>query len=271
MQKTEEYTMKKQTITALVALKNEEKNIGRCLESIKWVDEIIIVDNDSTDNTVKIAKKYTNKIFSYKKKALIPKIQQFGIEKATKDWILVLDADVVVTKEATKEIIKKIQEQRYKGYYVPHKMVAFGKPMKYALFCNILKLFRRGYGKFDAGSAHCKLKIKGRIGTLKHCLLHYAHPDIKTFLKKMNLYTSQDAEEIVKKGKGGLLNKKMKRIGVYNLMIEPFLYMNYLYFRKKYFKDGKFGLIISILMGFYLFIERVKVIEKKIKIYGKNQ
>lgn len=253
------------TLSAVIAVKNEAHQIRYCLEHIKWADEIIIIDNGSTDDTAKICKEYTKKVYSYNKPALIPYLQNIGIQKATKDWILILDADVIVPEKAKEEILQKIQHKEYAGYYLPHKMVAFGEEMKYALFCNILKLFRNGCGYFDAQSAHCTLRIKGKIGRLKNNLLHYAHPDIETFVRKMNLYTTQDAKKIIANGKGGLLNKKIKKIGLYLLLIEPFLYTNYLLFKKKYYKDGKHGLIISMLMGVYLFLERAKIVEEQRK------
>jgi len=253
------------TVSAVISVKNEAHQIRDCLEHIKWADEIIIIDNESTDDTVKICKEYTQKIYSYNKSALIPHLQNLGIQKATKEWILILDADVIVPEKAKQEILLKIQNPKCVGYYLPHRMVAFGKEMKYALFCNILKLFRNGQGYFDANSAHCTLKIKGKIGRLKNHFLHYAHLNIETFVRKMNLYTSQDAKKIAENGKGGLLNKKIRKIGLYNLLIEPVLYGNYLYFNKKYYKDGKYGLIISVLMGFYLFLERAKTLEEQNK------
>ncbi len=251
------------TLSVVIAVKNEADKIQTCLEHATWADEIIIVDNNSTDNTVEICKKYTANIFHCDggPHNYIPYIQNFGIKKATKEWVLVLDADVIVPEKAKNEILTKIQKSDCVGYYLPHQMVAFGKVLNYALFCNILKLFRRGAGEFDCSSAHCTLNIKGKIGTLHQNLLHYAHPDINTFVRKMNLYTTQDAKKIIEDGKGGLLNKDLKTVKAYALCIEPLAYAGYLYFIKKYYKDGLYGSIFSILMGFYLFLERAKVIE----------
>lgn len=249
------------TISVVIAAKNEADKIRTCLDHVTFADEIIIIDNGSADNTVKICRQYTDKIYSYKKPALIPFLHNLGIQKATKEWTLILDADVIVPKEAGEEILKRIQNPTYVGYYLPHRMVAFGKVMKYALFCNILKLFRNGYGTFDCSNAHCTLKIKGKIGKIKTSLLHYAHPNIETFIRKMNLYTSQDAQKINETGKGGLLNKRLQTVTVYDVLFEPFLYALYLYTVKKYYKDGIYGLILSILNGYYLFVERAKVVE----------
>jgi len=260
-------------LSIVIPVKNEADKIELCLEHAKWAHEIIIIDNGSTDDTLKICRKYTKKIHQClgKESDCIPHLQNFGISKATKDWILVLDADVIVPEKAKKEILAKIENNKYVGYYVPHRTVAFNKKLKCALFCDILKLFRRGEARFDENSEHPTLKIRGRIGKLKSYVLHYAHPDIETFVKKTNLYTSRDAKKIVQFGKGGLLNKKIKMSTTYNLLIGPFLYANYLFWKKRYYKDGMHGLIISSLMGFYLFLERAKVWEEKFRKNAEKQ
>ena len=252
-------------VSVVLAVKNEQDNLKKCLKRVIWADEIIIIDNGSSDNTVAIAKEFTTRIYHYPTPLLIPELQQYGIDKASQEWVLVLDADVIVPEQAKMEILKKIKDTRFVGYYLHHQMVAFGKPMKYALNCDILKLFKKKYGKFDGSGAHCIIKIKGAVGLLNTPLLHYSHPTLTHFIKKMNLYTSQDAEKIMITGKGGLLNKRMKRIGIYNLIIEPFLYANYLFFVKKYSFDGMYGVVLSAVMGFYLFIERAKTLELMIR------
>lgn len=252
-----------QTISAVIAVKNEAHQIRDCLEHIKWTDEIIIIDNGSTDDTVKICKEYTKKIYQCtgQKFNSIPKLQNYGADKATKDWIIILDADVIVTKKAKEEILIKIQNPKYAAYYLPHKTVAFGKKLKHALFCNILKLYKKNQARLEENSEHPLTKTKGKIGRIKNVLLHYAHPDIETFVRKVNLYTSRDAKKIIENGHGGLLNKKLKKINILDLVLRPLVYASYLYFIKKYYKDGIYGLIISMLMGQYLFLENAKIME----------
>ena len=264
----------RQTISAVIAVKNEEINIKRCLESISWADEIIIIDNQSTDKTVDICKKFTNKIFSSDGGGynLIPYLQNKGIKKATKDWILVLDADCVVPGKTAVEIKKAIQNKMISAYYLRHPAVFFGKITKSDCWqFPTVKLFRRGSGRYDSSRPHCALITKGRVGRLENPVIHYAHPNLKTFLRKIELYSSQDAELLAKGKKAGLLNKKIRKVNFYNLLIEPLLLSAYYYFKGKGFRDGFVGALTSSLFGYYLFLERKKlrnILKKKRRSIG---
>ena len=259
---------RRQTISVVMAVKNEAKNIRDCLENIKWADEIIIIDNFSTDKTIEIAKEYTDKIYTCDggKYGFIPYLQNIGIEKATKDWILILDADVRVPEEAKEEILEKIKNPNYNGYLLTHINYFMGKPLKsnYWIF-KVMKLFKNKRGKFVCDCAHSVIKISGQVGEIDYPLLHYAHPDIETFINKINLYSSQDALHIFKEKKGGWLNRPIQKINFYNLFIEPVLLFFYVFLLRKSFRDGMRGFIISVLLMFYLFLERAKVWELKYK------
>lgn len=259
-------------VSVVLAVKNEEANLERCLESVRWADEIVVVDNESTDNTIRIAKNYTNKIYSFKDKALIPKIQQFGIEKATQEWILVLDGDIVVPKITKDEMLKKTKNKDINAYYLNHLSYFFNGFTKSKCwgFWNV-KLFRRGFGSYKSERPHCPLVIKGLTGRIKNPLLHYAFPDIKTFLRKTDLYTSQDAMLLSKGKKAGLLNKRIRRVNIYNLIIEPMTYGIYLFFIGRGFKDGFKGIVVSCLYSYYLFLERAKLWELTVRRRGDGR
>lgn len=254
--------IKKQTLSVVLAVKNEEKIIKKCLDAVSWADEIIIIDNGSTDKTVEICKKYTKKIYSSPEKALIPVLQNKGIEKTTKDWILILDADVIVPKEAATEIQEKIQKQECDGYYLLHKTHIIGKFMESPFWTfPILKLFRRGTAYFEGKSAHESITFQGKAGFMQNPLLHYSHPTLDVQIKKTNLYTTQDAEIIYGKKRGGLLSRKIEKVTLPLLIIVPVLYFFYLFFYKKGYKDKIHGFIVDILLAFYVFIEAAKVWE----------
>ena len=138
------------TISAVIAVKNEADKIEKCLKHIQWADEIIIVDNGSSDGTVEICKKFTQKIYCHNAPALIPFLQNIGIRKATKEWIIIVDADVIVPESAKKEIIEKIGLPEYDGFYLKHVTYFLGKPLLSPYFGEheILKLFRNTKGYF---------------------------------------------------------------------------------------------------------------------------
>jgi len=249
-------------VSVVLAVKNEENSLKRCLESVRWADEIVIVDNGSTDNTISIANRYTDRIYEYGKNALIPRIQQFGIEKAAEDWILVLDADVVVPKKTKEEIQSKINDKGYNAYYIDHPIYFLGRFTRSRCWrFPTVKLFRRGKGFYCAERPHCAVRITGKTGHLDGPLLHYSNPSISSFLKKMDLYTTQDAILLSKGKKAGLLNKKIRKVGVYSLFVEPMLLFFYYYVYGLGFMDGFRGIILASLFSYYLFIERIKLWE----------
>ncbi len=254
--------MKKQTISVVLAVKNEENIIKNCLDAVSWADEIIIIDNGSTDKTVEICKKYTKKVYPCPQKVLIPVLQNEGIQKATKDWILILDADVIVSKEAVEEIQKNIQQKDYDGFYLPHKTYIMGKFMESSFWTfPILKLFRRGTAHFEGKSAHEAITFQGKAGYVQNPLLHYSHPTLEIEVKKLNFYSSQDAELVYKKKQGGQLKRNIRKVNLYHLIIQPFSYFLYLFFYRKGYKDGIHGIIVDFIMGFFIFLEAVKVLE----------
>ena len=135
-----------QSISIVLAVKNEENNIKPCLESVLWADEIIIIDNGSTDNTVKIAQQYTDQIYFCHENLLIPELQNIGLKKVTKDWMLVLDADCVVPRETKEEILQKIQDRTYSGFKLRFLTYTCGILSHYSSSLFVTKLFKKGCG-----------------------------------------------------------------------------------------------------------------------------
>ncbi|MCL4417363.1 MAG: glycosyltransferase family 2 protein, partial [Actinobacteria bacterium] len=147
-------------LSAVISAFNEEKKIEDCLKSVVHLaEEIIVVDNASTDNTSKIAKKYATKVYSQKNDPRLIDLQKnFGFEKATGDWILCLDADERITPELNEEIrgLLKNGESDTEGYYIPRKNIIFNKWIKHTGWYPDyqLRLFRREKGKFTKEHFH---------------------------------------------------------------------------------------------------------------------
>ncbi len=186
-------------LSVTLAVHNEEKFLGRCLDAIKGIaDEIIIVDGQSEDKTVEIAKKYKAKIFEVKNDPInFHKQKKLANDKATGDWILQLDADEVVSKELAKEIVDTINSNPMKnGFWMPRLNYFLGKFLRkggtYPDYT--LRLYRRGKGNLPADNVHEQAKVEGEVGFLKNDLLHYSNPTFGDYIeKRFNRYTDEMA------------------------------------------------------------------------------
>ncbi|MEN3038680.1 MAG: glycosyltransferase family 2 protein [Candidatus Kryptonium sp.] len=227
----------RKTLSVVIITGNEEKNIADCLESVKWADEIIIVDSESKDKTVEIARKYTDKIFVKKWEGYAIQ-KQFAIEKATGDWILSLDADERVTQELRAEIEKTLEnETEYDGFYIPRKNFFLDKWIKSCGWYPDyqLRLFRRGKGSVALRRVHEKFVVNGKTGYLKGSLIHLTHIDLFETFDKINRYSSLSAEE-----------KLGKKVRWYHIIFIPFFAFLGHFILKRGFLDGIYGLMVSL-------------------------
>lgn len=245
------------TISVVISAFNEEKHIEDCLKSLSWADEIVVVDNSSTDATVQIAKKYTKKIFTQKNDPLhIDTQKNFGFGKAKSEWILSLDADERIPEELAQEIKEKVKDSIYNGYKIPRKNIIFGKWIEHSFFWpdHQVRLFRRGKGKYVSEEVHKQLEIEGQIGILEQPFIHENYQSVSQYLQKMDRYTENEAEALVKK------NIRFHRTDAITLPVRDFLKT---FFLQEGYKDGIHGLVISILQSFYTFLVWAKVWEKQ--------
>ena len=191
------------TLSVVVITKNEETNIARCLESVKWADEIVVVDSRSTDRTVEIAGQYGAKIYTPEWRGYGPAKKE-GVNRATGEWILSIDADEVVSPELAEEIGNVMKNgTNYAGFLMPRKTSFLGR---WILHCGwypdmLLRLFRKSKGNFNEAVVHEKVELNGETGSLNGHLLHYCYPDMDLYLNKFNLYTTLGAQEAHRLGK----------------------------------------------------------------------
>lgn len=241
-------------ISAVIITYDEQDRIKKCLESIKWVDEIIIVDAGSTDETLKICKEYTDKIYVVNWQGYA-KQKNFGIEKAKGDWILSIDSDEIVPKELEEEIKNAILEDKYHGYFIPRKSFFLEKWINHCGWYPDyqLRLFKKGYGKFKERPVHEGVEVHGEKGNLKNVLIHYPYKDINKYFEKFNEYTSLAAGELNKKRKFSLLR----------LIFEPRFVFFRSYILKKGFLDGRAGFTISVFNAMNTFVKHAKHWEMK--------
>lgn len=248
--------MKKQKLSVVIITKNEEKIISRCLESVSWADEIIVVDSGSSDNTVEICRKYNAKVF-YKKWAGYSKQKNFAISKAKGDWILSIDADEIVSDKLREEIknILNADDVLYNGYEIRFKNYYYGKFLRFGgLYPDYhLRLFRKGKGKFNKNKIHEGVQLKGESKKLKGEILHFTSRLISDHIENINKYTEFEA----------IQNKENLKIPTgYTIFIRPLYNFIKKYFFKFGFLDGLHGFIFHVFSSMYLFIQEIKTIEK---------
>lgn len=252
-------------ISVIVITKNEQDNIDDCLKSVyAWADEIIIVDDESTDRTLEIAGRYTDKVFT-RKMDLEGRQRNWGASKAKNAWVMMIDSDERMTPELQKEIESVITSNSEKAvaYWVPRKNYFGDKWLKYGGWypASHIKLYKKDFLKWrevPADIVHPGVDITdGSQGlNLKNHLIHYNFKNIEDFIKKVNRQTTLEAIKWHLQG---------KKIGLAHGLWKAFDRFWRRYVRKKGYKDGYYGFVAAALSGFYQFAAYSKFREIKEK------
>ena len=254
--------MARRSLSVVLATYNEEKNLPSCLDSIKdLADEIIIVDGTSSDKTVEIAKKYGAIVKVTTNKPNFHINKQIAIDMATKDWILQLDGDELISKEQ-KEEIREILEKDSKelnGYWMPRKNWFLGRfLMKGGQYPDYtLRFYRNGKGRLPQKDVHEQAEVEGKVGYLKSALLHYPYKNFSHYINKWNryniLFAGQIKEELKDKN---LFRKFLYAIGY--LFVKPSHWFLTTYFRHKGFVDRWQGFIFSLFSALRFPVSYIK-------------
>jgi glycosyltransferase involved in cell wall biosynthesis len=240
-------------ISVVIITKNEEKNITRCLESVKWADEIVIIDSQSEDKTLEIAAQYNAKIYSPLWRGYGPAKKE-GVNKTSNDWIFSIDADEEVSDRLRDEIISVLSNHDNKtfGYYVPRLTNFLGRWIKHSGWYPdyVLRLFNKQYGNFNDAVIHEGVQINGPKAYLKSDLLHHCYPDLDEYFRKFNLYTTVGAEELFKKG---------KKSGFINICLRPIAAFIKQYIVKLGFLDGMEGFLVCYFSAKAVMVKYAKL------------
>jgi glycosyltransferase involved in cell wall biosynthesis len=240
---------------------NEEVNLPRTLESVRWADEIVIVDSGSKDRTLEIA-------HSFGAKTTFHAITGHGEQKnvaldlCTSDWILLLDADEVLTPELQNEIHQVLacadgRDPEFEAYWIPRLNLYFGRWIRHGGFYpdHKLRLFRRGAARLSEGvGPHATPQFKGPRGTLKHNMLHYAYPTLGIYLEHMNRYSTEIAKLLAKKGR----TSESPAAFLWNAVANPAATFVYNYFFRLGFLDGREGLLLHLNHSVYIHWKFIK-------------
>jgi glycosyltransferase involved in cell wall biosynthesis len=235
---------------------NEEEEIKDCLESVKWADEIVVVDSFSTDKTLDICRQYTNKVFQHEWSGYSNQ-KNYAINVTTNPWILILDADERVSERLTKEI-KEILDKDLgvDGYYIPRKSYFLGRWIRYGGWYPdySIRLFRKDKGRFEQREVHESVRINGKTAKLKNHLEHYTYRNLSEYIQRMDRYSTLAAMEMVGEG---------RRSGPRNILFRPILTFFRMYILKQGFREGIYGLLISVLYSYYTFLKYAKLWEMR--------
>jgi len=248
-------------ITAIILTKNEEKNIKDCLDSLKWADEIIIIDDYSTDQTVEIARSFGAVIYQRKLNDNFASQRNFGLEMAKGDWILFIDADERISPELKEEIelvTRNPQPNNSVSYYINRQDYLFGKLLKHGETGNIklLRLARKGSGLWER-KVHEYWNVGAYCNTpLQHALIHYPHQTLTEFLKEINYYSDLNAKVFYEQG---------KKTNVWEIIFYPTGKFFVNYFVKLGFLDGTPGFLQAMLMSLHSFLTRGKLWQLQVK------
>lgn len=240
------------TLTAIVLAKNEEEMIGDALDSLNFADEIIVVDNHSSDRTVEIAREKGARVTS-SSLTDFSKLRELPLKKITSDYIFYLDADERVSDKLGKEIVSVINtSQNHKVYRVPRKNFYFEK-YPWPKVEHLERLFRRDALLGWYGKLHESPDIKGSVGDLVNPIYHYTHRDLSTMVEKTNLWSETEA-----KLRYTTKHPRIKWWRFPRVMLVSFWDS---YFRQGGYKAGAAGLVESIFQSFSIFITYAKLWE----------
>ncbi len=292
-------------LSVVLATRNEEANIGRCLESVKKIaSEMIVVDEYSTDKTTEIAKRLGAKVYLEPHHDIFHITKQKALDSAKGEWILQLDADEVVTPELADQIelvisnsrlvippeklrlFRKHQELIEKrdgnigkaggpivGYFIPRRNMFLGKPLIHAGVYpdGVIRLVKKGFARFPQKSVHEQISLDGEVGWLSGDLLHYDSPTLKRYLARLNRYTDLIAKEYSEQ-------KVPKNIFSFfsYVIIRPKLTFLSLYFRHKGFLDGVPGFLWSFFsasrfpLSYFKYLSKYKILSEEKSNDSKN-
>lgn len=240
-------------LTCVVLSKNCEKEISRCLNSLNFCKDIIVIDDFSSDNTVKIAKEMNAKVFKRDLNDDFSEQRNFGLEKAKTEWVLFLDSDEEVSDNLRDEILSEIRRKDNKknGYFIKRDDFFLGKQLKFGETSNVklLRLGRKNMGKWKR-KVHETWQIKGQVGLLKNHLIHFPHKTLGKFIKSINFYTDLDSRSKIDE------NKNSSVLKIIFFPIFKFL-RNFIYLFG--FLDGTHGFIISVMMSFHSYLSWSKL------------
>ena len=271
-------------VSVIVAARNEARNLPRCLESLRGVGEVYVIDSRSSDGTTDIARSFGANVVQFDYAGGWPKKRQWAMDSLplAYDWIFLVDADEALTPELSAEIANAIQQPGCNGYYIRLEMFFLGRRLRHgdAGFYK-LSLFRRGKGRFecrllDQDSSMCDMEVHehvvvdGPTARLKHPLIHHNVESLSRYIQKHDEYSNWEARVLLKGRSDDLppsllgsqaQKRRWLKSRLYAMPGSPVLLFLYRYFVRLGFLDGRPGLIYCLFQAIQMFHTKAKIYE----------
>lgn len=249
----------KPEISAIVVCFNEEENIRECLESLRWCDEIVVVDSLSTDRTVEICRQYTDRVIQ-RPWAGYRDQKAFAHSQATKDWVILVDADERVPPELREEIrdaLKRLGD-RYAAFSVPRLVYYLGRWWwRGGWYPDYdIRVFRRDLAAWGGSDPHERILISGKVRRLRHPLHHYSYRDISDHLRRINHFTDVSS---------GKLRDQAKAWRWMDNLFRPLFRFFRSYVLKRGFLEGFPGFFVAATAAIYVFLKYAKLRERELR------
>jgi len=246
-------------ISAIIIAINEEKKISDCLESLSWVDEILVIDGGSKDKTVSISKKYGARVVDYREGKDFSDRRNKGMREAKGDWILYLDTDERVTPSLRDEILEVIKIHEFEAFAIPRRNFVLGSELKHGgMWPDYQKrLFRRDKLRGWKGELHEEPQFEGRLGHFKNSMIHLKHDKISEMVEKTNLWSNIEAKLMHDAGHPKM---NIPRFGS-AIFREFWLRM----IKQGAFLDGAVGIIYGLYQVYSKFVSYAKLWEMQMK------
>ena len=276
-------------LSVLIPTRNERRNIVDCIRSVSWCDEVVVVDSGSGDGTQELAQAGGARVVDFKWDGRHPKKKNWALENVPwkNEWVLILDADERIRPELAAEIRSALRQPRVDGYFINRRFIFLEKWIKHCGYYPSwnLRLFRHRKGRYEKlhsgdtasgdNEVHEHVVLNGPAAYLQEDMLHYAYPDIYTWIEKHNRYSNWEAEvEVRGEGNGGIRLGAGSRLALRRwlrnrsrrLPFRPTLRFLYSYVLKRGFLDGYHGYIFCRLLASYEMLNVLKARELRRKI-----
>jgi len=229
------------SLSAIIICQNNENTIRRCLESVAWADEIVVVDGGSTDRTLEICREFTANVHQPGDWPGLGPQKNRALDRATGDWVLSIDSDEWVTPELRADLEAAMANPgSHAAFRVPRRSSFCGRFMRHSGWWPdyITRLWRRGRARFSEDHAHDRVIVDGSIGRIAHPLMHEAVPDLHVMLVKINYYSTTSAE---------MFHKGGRRASLLTALVHGGWAFFRTYFLRLGFLDGREGFMLAVI------------------------